>query len=162
MERLDRLIWRATDGMILVAVLGMVGLITLQVGSRLVGLSVPWTEELSRFLFIWTIWLGLAASFRTGAHPSLQMIPETAPRPVLIVMRMAQLGACITLFAVVGWHGWQLMHQQIRFGEQSPILRVGMWWATLPLVIGSGLAILGMVIDSLRPLRPEPYQDTAS
>ena len=60
----DRLIWRIVDGAILVAVLGMVALISLQVGSRLAGVSVPWTEELSRFMFIWTIWMGLAASFR--------------------------------------------------------------------------------------------------
>lgn len=158
MNGFDRLIWRAVDGAILVAVLGMVALISLQVGSRLAGVSVPWTEEMSRILFIWTIWMGLAASFRTGAHPSLQLIPETAPRPLLRVMRAAQLLACVTLFAVVGWHGWQLLNQQIRFGEQSPILRVGMWWATLPLVIGSVLAILGAVLDSLRPLPPAPTE----
>lgn len=154
MGGIDRLIWRMVDGAILIAVLGMVALISLQVGSRLAGVSVPWTEELSRFLFIWTIWMGLAASFRSGAHPSLQLIPETAPRPVLLTMRAVQLLACITLFAVVGWHGWTLLAQQIRFGEQSPILRVGMWWATLPLVIGSALAILGAVLDGLRPLSP--------
>ncbi len=158
MDGLDRLIWRAVDAAILVAVLGMVALISLQVGSRLAGVSVPWTEELSRFLFIWTIWMGLAASFRTGAHPSLQLIPETAPRPLLLIMRAAQLLACITLFAVVGWHGWSLLNQQIRFGEQSPILRVGMWWATLPLVLGSSLAILGAVLDSLRPLPSAPTE----
>lgn len=161
MSKLDKLIWRLTDGVILAAVLGMVALMALQVGSRLAGVSVPWTEEMSRFLFIWTIWMGLAASFRAGAHPSLQMIPETAPRSLLMTMRAAQLGACVALFAVVGWHGLQLLQQQIRFGEQSPILRVGMWWATLPLVLGSALAILGAVIESLRPLRPEPIEELA-
>lgn len=157
----DRLIWRAVDAAILVAVLGMVALISLQVGSRLTGILFPWTEELSRFLFIWTIWMGLAASFRTGAHPSLQLIPETAPRPLLLTMRAAQLLACVTLFAVVGWHGWSLLNQQIRFGEQSPILRVGMWWATLPLVLGSALAILGAIVDSLRPLPQAPTEPTS-
>lgn len=160
MDGFDRLIWRSVDAAILIAVLGMVALISLQVGSRLAGVSVPWTEELSRFLFIWTIWMGLAASFRTGAHPSLQLIPETAPRPLLLIMRVAQLLACVTLFAVVGWHGWSLLNQQIRFGEQSPILRVGMWWATLPLVLGSALAILGALLDSLRPLSPAPTEPT--
>ncbi|CAM3415069.1 TRAP transporter small permease [Paracoccus nototheniae] len=158
MTGLDRLIWRAVDVVILGAVLGMVALISLQVGSRLAGISVPWTEELSRFMFIWTIWMGLAASFRSGAHPSLQLIPETAPRPLLLIMRVAQVLACVTLFAVVGWHGWSLLNQQIRFGEQSPILQVGMWWATLPLVLGSGLAILGALLNGLRPLSPPPAE----
>lgn len=158
MVLLDRLIWRLVDGVLLIAVLGMVALISLQVGSRLAGVSVPWTEELSRFLFIWTIWMGLAASFRTRAHPALQVIPDTAPRPVLLAVRAAQALACVTLFAVVGWHGWSLLNQQIRFGEQSPILRVGMWWATLPLVLGSALAILGVVLDALRPNPSAPME----
>lgn len=150
MAHIDRLIWRIIDAAILFAVLGMVALIALQVGSRLVRVSVPWTEEMSRFLFIWTIWLGLAASFRTGAHPTFQLVPDTAPRPVLLAMRIIQTAAVAILFGTVGWHGLALLKQQIRFGEQSPILQIGMWWATLPLVAGSVLAVLGAILDSLR------------
>ncbi|MFN3273650.1 MAG: TRAP transporter small permease [Paracoccus sp. (in: a-proteobacteria)] len=150
MPRIDRLIWRIIDAAILLAVLGMVALITLQVGSRLAGLSVPWTEEMSRFLFIWTIWMGLAASFRTGGHPALQLVPDTAPRTVLRLIRLVRVGATVVLFGAVGWHGLALLRQQIRFGEQSPILQIGMWWATLPLVIGSVLAILGAMIEAGR------------
>ncbi|MFN4101652.1 MAG: TRAP transporter small permease [Pararhodobacter sp.] len=155
MAQIDRLIWRIIDVAILLAVLGMVGLITLQVGSRLAGLSVPWTEEMSRFLFIWTIWMGLAASFRTGAHPALQLVPDSAPRPLLLIMRIVQVSASTILFGAVGWHGLALLQQQIRFGEQSPILQIGMWWATLPLVIGSALAILGALIEGCRGSGPD-------
>ena len=81
MDKADSLLWRIVDGAILIAVLGMVCLIALQVGSRFVDASIPWTEELSRFLFIWTIWLGLAASFRAGAHPSLERSPEAHRHP---------------------------------------------------------------------------------
>lgn len=147
MARIDGLIWRMIDAAILLAVLGMVGLITLQVASRLVGFSAPWTEEMSRFLFIWTIWMGLAASFRAGAHPALELVPATAPAALLRFMRVLRVGATAILFAAVGWHGLTLLLQQVRFGEQSPIMQIGMWWATLPLVIGSVLAILGAVIE---------------
>lgn len=147
MARIDGLVWRMIDAAILLAVLGMVGLIALQVGSRLVGVSVPWTEEMSRFLFIWTIWMGVAASFRAGAHPALELVPATAPRALLRFMRILRIAASGILFAAVGWHGLTLLQQQVRFGEQSPILQIGMWWATLPLVLGSALAILGAVIE---------------
>lgn len=162
MARIDKLIWRIVDLTILLAVLGMVVLISLQVGSRLVRFSVPWTEELSRFLFVWTIWMGLAASFRTGAHPTFQLVPGTAPRPVRLVMRAVQTGAVAILFGAVGWHGLGLLQQQIRFGEQSPILQVGMWWATLPLVAGSVLAILGALIDGCRSLDATPSSPITS
>lgn len=149
MDKVDRLLWRVVDAVILIAVLGMVCLIALQVGSRLVDASIPWTEELSRFLFIWTVWLGLAASFRAGAHPSLDILPMTAPRGLGHVFRAVQVAATVTLFSAVSWHGFGLLRQQIVFGEQSPILQVGMWVATLPLVLGAALSIVGAIVNGL-------------
>lgn len=149
MEKADRLLWRIVDGAILIAVLGMVCLIALQVGSRFIDASIPWTEELSRFLFVWTVWLGLAASFRAGAHPSLDILSLAAPDRLRIVFRAIQVVATVILFAAVSWHGFWLLRQQIVFGEQSPILQVGMWVATLPLVLGAALSILGAVVDGL-------------
>jgi TRAP-type C4-dicarboxylate transport system permease small subunit len=149
MDKADRLLWRSVDVAILIAVLGMVCLIALQVGSRFVDASVPWTEELSRFLFIWTVWLGLAASFRAGAHPSLDILSMAAPDRLRFIFRAVQVVATVMLFAAVSWHGLRLLRQQIVFGEQSPILQVGMWVATLPLVLGAALSILGAVVDGL-------------
>ncbi|WP_157994862.1 TRAP transporter small permease [Paracoccus tegillarcae] len=148
MQRLDRLLWRIVDAAILLAVLGMVALIALQVGSRLVGASIPWTEELSRFLFIWTVWLGLAASFRAGAHPALEIAPVSTSRRLRLVFTIVPAVATVILFVAVTYYGYKLLSQQITFGEKSPILQVGMWWATLPLVLGSALSIIGVVVDA--------------
>ncbi len=150
MDKLDRMIWRLVDGAILLAVLGMVCLIALQVGSRLIGASVPWTEELSRFLFIWTVWLGLAATFRAGNHPALEILPAMTSGGVRRVLIFVPVIATAILFIAVTYYGYQLMAQQIRFGERSPILQVGMYWATLPLVLGSALSIFGTVMAALR------------
>jgi TRAP-type C4-dicarboxylate transport system permease small subunit len=157
MKKLDKLLWRLVDAVILVAVFGMVCLIGLQVGSRLMGASIAWTEELSRFLFIWTIWMGLGTGFRNGMHPALTMLTVLAPPALQPALRLIPALASVILFSVVSYHGWGLMQQQIRFGEQSAILQVGMWLATLPLVLGSGLAILGTLIHAFtRPDYADP------
>ena len=150
MRAIDRWIWRLVDAVLLIAITGMIGLIALQVASRLMESSVPWTEELSRFLFIWTIWFGVAASFRNGQHPSVTLLTDLvthrAGRRILDLIPALATGA---LFVIVAYFGWELLAQQIRFGETSPILRVGMWVATLPLVLGSALAVLGALIHGL-------------
>jgi C4-dicarboxylate transporter DctQ subunit len=151
MKTIDQWIWRLVDAVLLIAISGMIGLITLQVLSRLLGNSVPWTEESSRFLFIWTIWFGVAASFRKGQHPAVTLFTDLFTQPGarrIIDLIPAVAAAC--LFVIVAWHGGQLLAQQIRFGETSPILRVGMWLATLPLVLGSVLAVLGAVIHGMQ------------
>lgn len=150
MKTIDRWIWLLADFVMLLAITGMIVLISLQVGSRLLGSSVPWTEELSRFLFIWTIWFGIAASFRKGQHPTVTMLTElVTSRAAVCVLSLIPALASAALFAIVAFYGWELLAQQLRFGESSPILRVGMWLATLPLVIGSVLAVLGALIQGV-------------
>lgn len=151
MKTIDRWIWRLVDAVLLIAITGMIGLIALQVVSRLLGSSVPWTEELSRFLFIWTIWFGVAASFRTGQHPAVTLLSDLVTDPASRrVIDLIPAVAAAVLFAIVAYYGWSLLAQQIRFGETSPILRVGMWLATLPLVLGSALAVIGALIHGVQ------------
>lgn len=150
MDRVDRWIWRVVDGAILLAVAGMVCLIAAQVGSRLMGASIPWTEELSRFLFIWTVWLGLAASFRAGTHPALELLPAMTTGRLHRILGLVPVIATAILFLAVTYYGYRLLAQQVAFGEKSPILQVGMYWATLPLVLGSALSIFGAVMEAIR------------
>jgi TRAP-type C4-dicarboxylate transport system permease small subunit len=160
MKSIDKYIWKSVDILILIAVLGMVALITLQVGSRIARQSVPWTEELSRLLFIWTIWLGLAGSFRAGTHTAITFVPEMAPEALRPLIRIIPAVASVLLLGAVSWFGFALVQQQMRFGEQSAILRIGMWWSTVPLVLGSALGVVGVIVDAVTrdPLAELPLQ----
>ncbi|SLN26669.1 2,3-diketo-L-gulonate TRAP transporter small permease protein YiaM [Aquimixticola soesokkakensis] len=155
MPLIDKALWRLVDVILLIAVLGMVCLIGLQVGSRLLGNSLPWTEELSRFFFIWTIWLGLAAGFRNGQHPRVTIVSDLAQsRRLRRVLDLIPALAAAVLFAIVTRHGWDLLWQQVRFGETSAILQIGMWIASLPIVLGGALAVIGALIHGIAAPAP--------
>lgn len=151
MKVFDRYIWKAVDGAIFCAVFGMVILIATQVVTRMIGQSAPWTEELSRFLFIWTTFLGMATGFRHGNHPSMGVLLACLPDAAVRVLRHLTPICALVFFGIVCWFGLGLIQQQIRFGEISPSLQVGMWVTTLPLILGSALAPLGAVMHSFFP-----------
>src|SRR5215212_7295356 len=56
--------------------------VSLQVISRYTALipSWIWTEELSRFLFIWMIMLGAMIAVREGTHFVVDVLPDLPPR----------------------------------------------------------------------------------
>lgn len=149
MKRFDRAVWLVVDAAIFVAVVGMVLLICIQVATRFIGQSAPWTEELSRFLFIWTTFLGMATGFRYGTHPSLGLFAEGLPWSIRKYIRLLTPLAALVFFSIVAWFGFKLFRQQLRFGEISPILQIGMWITTLPLIIGAVLAPLGAITYAL-------------
>ncbi len=87
--------------------------VTLQIISRYTALipSWIWTEELSRFLFIWMIMLGAMIGLREGTHFLVDLWPELAPRPAAILQVISNV--FILAFALVFvWWGIQF----VRFG----------------------------------------------
>jgi TRAP-type C4-dicarboxylate transport system permease small subunit len=91
--------------------------VTLQVISRYTAL-IPawiWTEELSRFLFIWMVMLGAMVGVREGTHFVVDVWPELSPRATALLQIVCNL--FVLVFAVVFlWWGIQF----VRFGwDQS-------------------------------------------
>jgi TRAP-type C4-dicarboxylate transport system permease small subunit len=100
--------------------------VTLQVVARYTAL-IPawiWTEELSRFLFIWMIMLGSMIGVREGTHFVVDVWPDLAPRPAALLQIVTNLFVLAFALVFVGW-GIQF----VRFGwDQSSEL------AELPMV----------------------------
>ena len=87
--------------------------VTLQVISRYTALipSWIWTEELSRFLFIWMIMLGAMIGVREGTHFVVDVLPDLPPRPTALLQIVSNF--FILVFAGV-FLLWGI--QFVRFG----------------------------------------------
>ena len=102
------LVWlmAATVGVLLLPV-------TLQIVSRYTALipSWIWTEELSRFLFIWMIMLGSMIAVREGTHFVVDVLPQLPPRPNAVLQLVSDVG--VLVFALVfTWFGIEF----VKFG----------------------------------------------
>ena len=87
--------------------------VTLQIISRYTALipSWIWTEELSRFLFIWMVMLGAMIGVREGTHFEVDLWPELSPRPAALLRIVSHV--FVLAFALVFvWWGIEF----VRFG----------------------------------------------
>src|SRR4029079_14267712 len=87
--------------------------VTLQIISRYTALipSWIWTEELSRFLFIWMIMLGSMIGVREGTHFVVDVLPQLPPRANAVLQIVADLG--VLVFAgIFAWYGIEF----VKFG----------------------------------------------
>lgn len=89
------------------------------------------TEELSRLLFVWMVFLGAAAAYPVGQHMAFTSLVGTLrdrPRAfaaATLVIRLLVLMACVLL----GWGAWQ----QVVVGLDSHSVVLGYPVALLPL-----------------------------
>ncbi len=97
-HRLLRWLMAATVAILIVPV-------SLQVISRYTAL-IPawiWTEELSRFLFIWMIMLGAMIAVREGTHFVVDVLPKLPPTADAMLTVMANLFVLVFALVFVWW-----------------------------------------------------------
>ena len=84
--------------------------VTLQIISRYTALipSWIWTEELSRFLFIWMIMLGSMIGVREGTHFDVDVWPELKPRTNAL-LRVASMLFVLVFAYVFIWYGYKFL-----------------------------------------------------
>jgi TRAP-type C4-dicarboxylate transport system permease small subunit len=99
--------------------------ITLQVLSRFTELvpSYIWTEELSRFLFIWMVMLGAMIAVREGTHFDVDVWPELTPRAAARLHIVSHL--FVLLFALVFVY-WGIQFVRFGWSQQSELAELPM------------------------------------
>lgn len=75
--------------------------VTLQIVSRYTDLipAYIWTEELARFMFVWSIMIGSMLGVREGSHFEVDVWPRLSPKPAAVIRLIARFG--VLLIAIV-------------------------------------------------------------
>lgn len=139
-------------GMLLLV--SMVLTVILQVLFRyVIGKPLQWTEELSRFLFVWLIMLEIGHCIPTGSHARVEvfvdMMPEKAKKCLCLVMRVLTL----LLFIYLIPHAWQMTVAQHKV--LSTALQIPFSFVYGSVLLGAILVVLHLVESFLLDIFPE-------
>ena len=131
-----RFLNRLTDGSAVGLFVATLVLVNVQIVCRFVlSVSVPWTEEISRLLFIWLAYLGAAIGLREGTMIVIDTLPQMlGPRGrawLAVPVRLVSVAVILFLF-----------------GASIPLVR-SVWSTTLPTVdwISNGWAYLAFTVS---------------
>ena len=77
--------------------------VSLQIFSRYTELipSYIWTEEMARFMFIWTIMIGAMIGVRESSHFEVDLWPALPPRGEAVARLLGRLGVLVAAFVFV-------------------------------------------------------------
>ncbi|NBX89296.1 MAG: TRAP transporter small permease [Betaproteobacteria bacterium] len=108
------------------AVLLLMVPVSLQVFSRFTNLipSYMWTEELSRFLFIWMVMIGATVGVREGLHFDVDVWANPKPQTSLILKLISNL--LIVAFSSVILY-WGIKFTQFGWYQTSELADMPMW-----------------------------------
>ena len=99
--------------------------VTMQIVSRFTGLipSYIWTEELSRFLFIWMVMIGAMIAVREGTHFEVDVWPELSVRGGAWLRILSNV--FVLLFALVFVY-WGIQFVRFGWSQESELAELPM------------------------------------
>ena len=129
--------------------------VTLQIISRYTALipSWIWTEEASRFLFIWMVMLGAMIGVREGTHFEVDVWPTLPPRAAAALHLVSSLAVLVFALVFV-WAGFQFT--RFAWNRLSELAELPLWLIHVawPLTGLTWTVFLGeKFVDDIRILR---------
>jgi TRAP-type C4-dicarboxylate transport system permease small subunit len=122
---------------------GMALIIAVQVFRRYVlQNSLDWSEELGRYLFIWSVYVGCSYATQRDRHLEVtiarSMFGPTVAKYITIIAYVCTMLFCIS---VAVW-GAQMVLFLVNTGQKTPALEIPMYWVFLSVPVGLGLMAL--------------------
>nr|WP_321526659.1 TRAP transporter small permease [uncultured Cohaesibacter sp.] len=116
--------------------------------------SLGWIDEISRYSFIWMVFLAAAVCSRRGTHMAITLLEEMLDaRGQRVLLILADLGMII-FAAVIGIGGWQLM--QLNWTSTSPATGLPIAWVQLALPLFGTFTVIFSIEHLIAELRAKP------
>jgi TRAP-type C4-dicarboxylate transport system permease small subunit len=155
-----RLMMRLCDGlrraaMALLVVFGAVMsvIVLLQIIFRfVVFVPLPWSEELARYLMIWTGMVGSFVAMREGRHIGVTMVVDRLPPRAALAVSIFVQAATIAFLVILARQGLALT--LVNLQQLSPAMRIPMFYPYLAVPVGAALMILELAAGILQDLYP--------
>lgn len=124
-------------------------LVIVNVISRYVFLhSFTWVEELSRYLMIWTAFLGAGVALRVGGHIAVDSLPEALPATGARWLRALIVGIVGSCLVVLLWLG--IEYAQFGWEQETPVLGWSFGMVYLAIPIGAALMLVHLALVARR------------
>ncbi len=146
-DRLDSL----CAGLCVVCLTAMVLLTGAQIVCRMYFTALAWSEELSRYLLVWSTFLGAGCVYKRLGHISVTVIRDCFPPAAQKAMQIATHLLCGAFFLMAAYYGVKYMGLQTR--QLSAAMRIPMPWMYLAIPMGCGIMALH-VLDLLLRMIP--------
>jgi TRAP-type C4-dicarboxylate transport system permease small subunit len=105
--------------------------------------SLTWSEEVSRYSFIWSIFIGMSVATRRNQHIIVDAFVKILPGPLQRWLALANVLVCGAFFVLFAYVSVLLVQNAIP--QKSSSLEISIAWVYASAVLGAVLTVLHLV-----------------
>jgi len=118
----------------------MVVVIFLQVFFRfVVKASLPWSEELARYIMAWAVFIGASIAAKEGAHIGIDSIVTRLPKKMERYIRTFAMVLSFLFSVILVYLAALIIQFLMKTGQKTPAMMIPMWIAYFSVLFGSVL-----------------------
>ncbi len=128
----------------------LIGVITLQIVSRVLFTAVGWTEEVARFLLVWITFLAGTLAFQRGRHIAVTFAVDALPGRLRQIARIAALLIVLAFMVTLIVIGYRYM--QVQSFQKSASMRLSMTYVYAVMPICAAIMAWYALVDIIELL----------
>lgn len=145
------------------ALFGVVGIVMILVETyavmarNILQISTPWSDELLKLLFVWSIFVCSALAFLNDELISLTLFEDDAKEKGKMalygIFKVIQYVATLVISGLLVYQIWTIVNTQLSTGEAATVLKYPLWIMNSGILVGMVLTVVFGVIklvDSLK------------
>ena len=124
---------------------GMVAVVGANVALRFTtNHSLPWSDEVARYLMIWMTFLGAGLALRGGGHVAITNLHDVLSTRAQRLLRAGIVAGLLFFFGYMVMVGWEYM-QRAQY-QLPPALRLSFRYVHAAMPVGFGLLIIHLLL----------------
>lgn len=112
------------------------------IARRIPTLSIPWTDEFCRFMWIWSVFVSVPFTIRKSSMLRVSVVLDLLPETLRKVINIAVDLIIVASMALLTYYSVGVIGERITSGETSPAMRWPMSAVYVVMLIGYGLSIV--------------------
>ena len=149
LQRFASVLRQCTETVVMVLMAVLVVVVVASVVFRYVLLSpLAWSEEVGRYLMIWTGFLAASIAVQQGMHVGIDFVVQWIRPATAALLRRLARGLTAVFLLIVTIYGFVLVTSL--WDQWSPVLEIRMTWPYLAIPVGSLLMLVELAVPSSR------------
>ncbi|MGE6605538.1 TRAP transporter small permease [Halomonas sp. NPDC076908] len=150
LRRIERGLDAIIQPVVFAGMAALIGVITLQIVSRVLFSAVGWTEEVARFLLVWITFLAGTLAFQRGRHIAVTFAVDALPGRLRHFARLLALGIMLAFLITLIVIGYRYM--QVQSFQKSASLRLSMTYVYAVMPICAAIMAWYALVDIIELL----------
>ncbi|MHB9307655.1 TRAP transporter small permease [Fusobacterium polymorphum] len=142
------------ETILLILLVLMTAIMGVQIVSRYIFQnSLTWSEELVRYMFVWSAFLGVPFCIKHGLSIKVDQFRNLFPVPLQRILMYIDKIIIFLLFLVLFIYSFKVVRATYLSGQTSPAMQLPMWTVQISVTVSSLLSMIRSIQNLLNLVR---------